>query len=191
VPKTLSFSDAQNILHQYVTQENLRSHCLAVSAAMKAMATHFGEPELLWSIVGYLHDVDYERFPETHCQHVKELLGPHDVDNAVIRAIESHGWGICCDVTPENNMEKALFTIDELTGIITAAALMRPTGITDLEPKSVIKKFKDKRFAAKCDRDIILKGCEMLKMELSEVIRLCISGMKEVTDELGLGARNE
>ena len=136
-----------------------------------------------------LHDYDYEKYPEEHLQHTKEPLLEAGVDPDDVRAILSHGYGICSDVKPETNMEKSLFTVDELTGIIQACARMRPNGITDLEIKSFMKKFKDKRFAAKCDRELIKKGCGMLGMEVKDVAQICIEGMKEHAKELGLGPR--
>lgn len=183
----LTLQKAKEIAQKHTTEEHLFKHFIAVQGAMEAMARHFGEDSAYWGAIGYLHDVDFEKYPEEHCQHVEELLAPEGVDAADIRAIISHGYGLVCDVKPESNLEKSLFTVDELTGIIMATALMRPTGISDLTAKSVNKKFKDKHFAAKCDRDVIRQGCEMLGMELSAVITLCIEGMKPYAAELGLG----
>lgn len=182
----MTLETAKQIADKHITQEHLIKHCYAVSGAMQAMAGHFGEDAEEWAAVGYLHDVDFEKYPEEHCAHVEELLAPEGIDEATIRAIISHGYGLTCDVKPETNMEKSLYTVDELTGIIMATSLMRPTGITDLTAKSVRKKFKDKHFAAKCDRDVISNGCEMLGMDLSDVITLCIQGMQLYTEELGL-----
>ena len=191
VSEKLTLVKAKEILKKHVTEAHLFSHALAVSAAMGKMAEHFGADVDCWKAVGYLHDVDFEKHPEEHCLHVEELLAPEGVEPETIRAIQSHGWGLCCDVEPLNALEKSLFTVDELTGIIMASALMRPNGITDLEVKSAMKKFKDKKFAAGCDREVIKKGCELLGMELSEVMALCINGMKEETDALGLGPKAE
>ena len=188
---TLTLNKATEILHKHVTEEHLFQHALAVSAAMGAMAAHFDADVEHWRAVGYLHDVDYEKFPEEHCLHVEELLEPEGVDEADIRAIQSHGYGLCTDIEPLTDLEKSLFTVDELTGIITAASLMRPAEITSLTVKSLLKKFKDKRFAAKCDRSVILQGCEMLHMDLAEVAGLCIQGMQTEADALGLGGREE
>ena len=124
-------------------------------------------------------------------QHTEEFLAPEGVDQADIRAILSHGWGLCSQVEPQTDLEKSLFTVDELTGIIQAAALMRPTGISDMTVKSGMKKFKDKKFAAGCSRDVIRQGCEMLGMEVSEVMAICIDGMKACMDELGLGPKEQ
>ena len=188
---TLTLNKAVDILEKHVTEEHLFQHALAVSAAMGAMAAHFGADQEHWRSIGYLHDVDYEKFPDEHCLHVEELLEPEGVSDADIRAIMSHGYGICTDVEPLSPMEKSLFTVDELTGIISAASLMRPAGITTLTVKSLMKKFKDRRFAAKCDRDLILKGCEMLGMDVAEVAELCIRGMQTETEALGLGGTEE
>ncbi len=169
-----------------VTEEHLILHAKNVCYAMGAMARFFGENEEHWQAVGMLHDYDYEKYPEEHLLHTAEPLRAAGVDEEDIRAILSHGWGSCTDVEPVTNMEKSLYTVDELTGIIQACARMRPKGITDLEVKSLMKKFKDKRFAAKCDRGIILRGCEMLGMEVGEAAGICIAGMKEHAAELGL-----
>ena len=187
----LTLEKAKELLSRHTTEEHLFTHALAVSSAMGAMAGHFGEDPEHWRAIGFLHDVDFEKFPEEHCLHVEELLKGENLDPEDIRAIISHGYGICCDVEPLTNMEKSLFTVDELTGIVMATALMRPTGISDLEVKSVRKKFKDKRFAAKCDRAVIQKGCDMLGMELDDVIDCCIRGMREETEALGLKGKNQ
>ncbi len=174
-----------------VHEDHLIIHALNVRYAMGAMAHHFGEDEEHWQAIGMLHDYDYEKYPDEHLQHTAEPLREAGVDEADIRAILSHGYGICSDVKPETNLEKSLFTVDELTGIIQAAARMRPNGITDLEVKSFMKKFKDKKFAAKCDRELILKGCEMLGMEVRDVAEICIEGMKEHAAEIGLQGTGE
>ena len=182
----LTLERAMELNRGMVTEEHLIIHEKNVCYAMGAMARHFGEDEEHWQAVGMLHDYDYEKYPDEHLMHTAEPLRTAGVDEEDIRAILSHGYGICTDVEPRTNLEKSLFTVDELTGIIQAAARMRPNGITDLEVKSLIKKFKDKRFAAKCSRDTILKGCELLGMDLSEVAGICIAGMKEHAEELGL-----
>lgn len=186
----LTLERAEEILKKHTTEEHLFTHALAVSSAMGAMAEHFGEDTEYWRAIGYLHDVDYEKFPEEHCKHVRELLAPEGVDEEDIKAIISHGYGICTEeVQPETDLEKSLFAVDELTGIVTACALMRPTGITDLEVSSLKKKFKDKKFAAKCNREIIKQGAETLGMPLEELMELTIKGMKTEADALGLGAK--
>ncbi len=182
----LTLERAKEINATMVHEEHLIIHELNVAFAMGAMARHFGEDPEHWQAIGMLHDYDYEQYPEEHLQHTAEPLRAAGVSEDEIRAILSHGYGICTDVKPETNLEKSLFTVDELTGIIQAAARMRPNGITDLEVKSFMKKFKDKKFAAKCNRELILQGCEMLVMDVREVAEICIEGMKEHAAEIGL-----
>ena len=182
----LTLERAKELNATMVTEPHLIVHSTNVMAAMGAMARHFGEDEEHWKAVGYLHDFDYEKYPEEHLQHTAEPLREAGVDEADIRAILAHGWGICTDVKPETNMEKSLYTVDELTGIIEACARMRPKGITDLEVKSFMKKFKDKAFARKCNRDLIKQGCEMLGMDVKDVAAIVIEGMKPYADEIGL-----
>lgn len=187
--RELTLDLAKEILATTTTEEHLLVHAQAVSAAMGALAGRFGEDPTLWQAVGWLHDVDYQRYPDEHLQHTVELLAPYDLDPALVRAILSHGWGLCSDVEPKTAMEKSLYTVDELTGIIHAAARMRPLGITDLQTASVMKKFKDKKFAAKCDRDVIRKGAEMLGLPLEEVVGLCLEGIRPFAAELGLAPK--
>ncbi len=182
----LTLERARELNDSQVKEYHLVIHARNVMYAMGAMADYFGEDREHWMAVGYLHDYDYEKYPEEHLLHTEKELLAEGVDAADVRAILSHGWGICTDVKPETNMEKSLFTVDELTGIIQACARMRPQGITDLEVKSFMKKFKDKKFAAKCDRDLIIKGCEMLGMEVPEVARICIEGMKPHAADIDL-----
>ena len=182
----LTLERAKELNATMVTEEHLILHALNVCYAMGAMARHFGEDEEHWQAIGILHDYDYEKYPEEHLQHTEEPLREAGVPEEDIRAILSHGYGICSDVKPETDLEKSLFTVDELTGIIQACARMRPHGLMDLETKSFMKKFKDKRFAAKCDRALILQGCEMLGMEVKDVAQICIEGMREHAEELGL-----
>ncbi len=182
----LTLTHAKELNAAMVTDEALLLHELNVCYAMGAMARHFGEDEEHWQAIGALHDYDYEKYPDEHLQHTAEPLREAGVPEEDIRAILSHGWGICSDVEPVTHLEKSLYAVDELTGIIQACARMRPNGIQDLEVKSFMKKFKDKRFAAKCDRALILKGCEMLGMELKDVAEICIEGMKEHVEELQL-----
>jgi predicted hydrolase (HD superfamily) len=186
IVEKLTMEEARRLNDIMVKDAHLLIHALNVSYAMGAMARHFGDDEEHWMAVGLLHDYDYERYPDEHLQHTAEPLLAAGVPEADVRAILSHGYGICTDVKPEANLEKSLFTVDELTGIIQACARMRPMGIRDLEVKSFIKKFKDKKFAAKCDRDLILKGCEMLGMDVRDVAEICIEGMKPHAEELGI-----
>lgn len=182
----LTLERAKELNDTMVKEDHLILHAKNVCYAMGAMAAHFGEDAEHWQAVGMLHDYDYEKYPEEHLQHTEEPLREAGVDEEDIRAILSHGYEICTDVKPESNLEKSLYTVDELTGIVQACARMRPHGITDLEVKSFMKKFKDKRFAAKCDRALILKGCEMLGMDVKDVAGIVIGGMKEHAEELGL-----
>ena len=183
---SLTLEQAKAILKQHTTEEHLFTHAAAVRAAMGAMAEHFGEDKEYWEAVGYLHDVDYEKYPEEHCQHVREMLEPEGVDEATIETIISHGWGLCVkEPKPETNSAKSLFTVDELTGIVQAYGLMRPEGLDGMAVKSLKKKFKDKKFAAKCDREVIKQGCDMLGMELTDVMACCIQGMQAHKAELG------
>lgn len=182
----LTLEKAKELNAAMVTEEHLVIHALNVCYAMGAMAAHFGEDAEHWQAIGMLHDYDYEKYPDEHLRHTAEPLLAAGVEEDEVRAILSHGYGICTDVKPETNMEKSLFTVDELTGIIQACARMRPHGITDLEIKSFMKKYKDKKFAAKCDRALIQQGCDMLGMEVREVAEICIEGMKEHAAEIGL-----
>ena len=184
--KMLTLERAMELNKDMVTQDHLILHSNNVRYAMGAMARYFGEDEEYWQTIGYLHDYDYEKYPEEHLQHTKEPLLAAGIPEEDVRAILSHGYGICTDVEPQTLMEKSLFTVDELTGIIQACARMRPHGITDLTTKSFMKKFKDKRFAAKCNREVIRQGCQMLGMEVRDVAQVCIEGMKEHAGELGL-----
>jgi len=182
----LTLERAKELNQDMVTEPHLIIHSTNVMAAMGAMAKHFGEDEEYWKAIGYLHDYDYEKYPEEHLQHTAEPLRAAGVSEEDIRAILSHGYEILNDIEPHTNLEKSLFTVDELTGIIEACARMRPHGITDLNVKSFMKKFKDKRFAAKCDRPLILKGCEMLGMDIRDVAEICIDGMRPYAAEIGL-----
>ena len=182
----LTLERAKEINGTMVTDHALIIHATNVMAAMGAMAEHFGEDKEHWQAVGYLHDYDYEKYPEEHLQHTEQELLAEGVDPEDVRAIMAHGYGICTDVEPITNMEKSLFAVDELTGIIQAYARMRPEGIHDMKTKGIMKRFKDKRFAAGCDREVILKGCEMLGMELRDVAEICARGMEEFAVEIEL-----
>ena len=180
---------AKELVARHVQAPHLYEHALAVSAAMGAMAKHFGADQALWAAVGYAHDVDYEEHPEEHLQHTRPILEAAGVDEEIIRAILSHGWGVCSDVEPLTEMEKSLYTVDSLTGLVSAAARMRPQGILDLEVSSLKKKFKDKKFAAKIDRPLIKQGCELLGMDMGDVMAIVIEGMKPYAGELGIGPK--
>ena len=185
----LTLERAKELLNTTTAEEHLFLHEKNVMVAMGGMAKHFGEDEGHWMAIGYLHDYDYEQHPEEHLQHTEAPLKEAGLTDEEIRAILAHGYGHCNDVEPITNIEKSLFTVDELTGIIQAAARMRPAGITDMEISSFMKKFKDKKFAAKCDREVIKRGCEMLGMEVKDVASVCIEAMKEYADELQIGIK--
>ncbi len=187
----LTLERAKELNDSQVHEEHLIIHAKNVMYAMGAMAEHFGEDREHWMAVGYLHDYDYEKYPEEHLLHTEKPLIDAGVPEEDVRAIMSHGWGGCTDVEPVTNMEKSLYTVDELTGIIQACARMRPLGITDLELKSFMKKFKDRKFAAKCDRDLILKGCGLLGMTVEEVASICIEGMKPYAEDIGLAGNGQ
>ncbi len=185
----LTLSRAKELLSTTTTASHLIVHATNVRGCMEAFARHFGQtPEEIehWGAVGFLHDYDYERFPEEHLKHTESELLAEGVDAADIRAIMSHGWSIVNDIKPTTDLEKSLYCADELSGIVWATALMRPTGISDLEPKSVVKKFKDKKFAAGCNRDIIRLGTELVGLDLPTAIAICIDGMKPYAGETGL-----
>ena len=182
----LTLDRAKQLLATTTTQEHLFLHARNVSVAMGGMAQHFGEDVEHWQAIGYLHDYDYEQHPEAHLQHTRQPLLEAGLTEEEVRGILAHGYSHCNDVEPITKLEKSLFTVDELTGIIQAAARMRPMGITDMEISSFMKKFKDKKFAAKCDREVIQKGCEMLGMEVRDVAAICIEAMKACAEDLQL-----
>ena len=170
---------ARELVMRYNKEPFHLQHAETVSKVMGEIAKRYDPDNVeFWAAVGMLHDIDFELWPEQHCVKANELLHELDVDEDVIHAVVSHGYGICSDVEPVKYMEKMLYAVDELTGLIGAAALMRPTGISDMETKSVVKKFKDKKFAAGCSRDVIRKGAEMLGMELNELIALTLDAMR-------------
>jgi len=178
---------AWELLKEYNQSESLIKHALAVEGVMRHFAELFGEDPEKWGIIGLIHDLDYEKYPDQHCTKTKEILEERNWPQDYIRAVVSHGWQICSDVEPVERMEKVLYTIDELTGLITATALMRPSkSVKDLTVKSVKKKWKQKSFAAGVDRSIIERGAQMLGMELNEVIEETIKGMQKVADAIGL-----
>ena len=182
-----SRTEAYELLREYNENESLIRHALAVEAVMRHIARKFGEDEDEWGVIGLIHDLDYEKFPEQHCEKTKEILEQRGWPSEYIRAVLSHGWTICTDIEPETRLEKTLFTVDELTGLVTATALVRPSKrLGDLKVKSVKKKWKEKSFAAGVDRSIIERGAEMLGMELAEVIQDTIDGMRTVSEDLGL-----
>ena len=170
---------AKEILMQYNKEAFHIQHAETVSKVMGEFAKEYDSENVdFWRSVGMLHDIDFELYPEQHCVKADEMLRELDMDEELIHAVVSHGYGICADVEPVKYMEKILFAIDELTGLIGAAALMRPTGISDMEAKSVVKKFKDKKFAAGCSREVIQRGADMLGIELRELIEKTINAMR-------------
>jgi len=178
--------DALALLKRY-NSNTLVTHGLAVEGTMRYFAEKSGENKELWGIVGLLHDVDYERYPEEHCRKGAEILRENGYPEEVVRAMMSHGWEICTDVEPLSQMEKTLYAVDELTGLITACALVRPSkSVMDLELSSAKKKFKDKGFAAGASREVIQKGADMLHVSIDELIVDVISAMRAIAPSLGL-----
>jgi len=179
--------EALTLLHEYNKSDSLRKHALSVEAVMRYIARKRGEDEEKWGIIGLIHDLDYEKFPDQHCIKTKEILEEQSWPEEYIRAVISHGWGLCTDVEPKSTLEKTLYTIDELTGLVAASALVRPSkSVMDLTVKSVKKKWKSPAFAAGVNRSLIEQGAGMLGLELSEVIEDTIMGMREAADEIGL-----
>lgn len=174
------------LLKKYNQEPFHIQHALTVEAVMRWYAKELGYgDEDFWGLCGLLHDVDYEKYPEEHCRKAPELLAEIDAEDALVHAVCSHGYGICSDMKPEYEMEKVLFAADELTGLIGAAARMRPSrSCTDMELSSLKKKFKDKRFAAGCSRDIIRTGAEQLGWELDRLLDMTLSAMKATETEI-------
>ena len=185
----LTMERAKELLASTTTEPHLFLHAKNVMAAMGGLAEHFGAEPAHWMAIGYLHDYDYEQHPDEHLLHTEKPLLEAGLTVEEVRGILAHGYGIINDVEPVTDMEKCLFTVDELTGIIQAAARMRPAGITDMEVSSLMKKFKDKKFAAKCDREVIRQGCQMLGMEVKDVAAICIEAMKAHAQELQIGPK--
>ena len=183
-----SREQAYELLTKYNKNDALIKHALAVEAVMLHFADILGEPEKeKWGIIGLVHDLDYEMYPEQHCIKAREILLEHNWSEDYIHAVESHGWGICCTVEPIHRMEKILYTIDELTGLIAASAILRPSkSILDLELKSVKKKWKQKSFAAGVNREVIEQGAKMLDLELDYIIDETIKGMQSAAESIGL-----
>lgn len=179
--------DAFALLTTYNKSESLIKHALSVEGIMRHFAAKRGQDPEMWGIIGLIHDLDYEQFPEQHCHKTRQILEEHRWPEEYIRAAVSHGWGICSDVEPLSELENVLYAVDELSGLITTSALVRPSrSVMDLTAKSVMKKWKDKRFAAGVDRTIIEKGATRLNMELRDLITDAIEGMRSVAEEIGL-----
>lgn len=178
---------AIELFKKYNSEESLFKHALSVEAVMRYFARKNKEDEDEWGMVGLLHDMDYEMYPNEHCIKVKEILEKENLPESFIRAIQSHGFEICVDIEPISDMEKTLYAVDELAGFITACALVRPSkSVEDMEVKSVKKKLKNKNFAAKVDRDVINKGAERLGISLDELIQETINALIPVQEEIGL-----
>ena len=185
--KTPTRQQALALLQQYNGNLSLINHAKAVEAAMRYMARKSGADEDEWGIIGLIHDLDYEQFPDQHCQKTGEILEEQAWPAEYIRAVLAHGWGICTDVEPQTDLEKTLYAVDELTGFIVACALVRPSkSVSDLKVKSVRKKWKQPSFAAGVDRQVIEQGAAMLGVELAELIADVIAAMREIADEIGL-----
>ena len=183
----ISYDEAFELLKKYNKEPFHIQHGLTVSGVMRWFAQEegFGDDAEYWAIVGLLHDIDFELYPDEHCKKAPDLLKNAGVGDDMIHSICSHGYGICVDIKPEHQMEKVLFAADELTGLIGAAALMRPSkSVQDMELKSIKKKFKDKRFAAGCSCDIIKQGAEMLGWELTELMQKTLDAMKSCEAEI-------
>ena len=178
---------AFDLLKKYNTESFHIRHALTVEGVMRWYARElgYGQEEEYWGITGLLHDIDFEQYSDQHCRKAPELLREGGVGEDMIRSICSHGYGICSDIEPEHQMEKVLFAADELTGLIGAAALMRPSkSVMDMEVKSLKKKFKDKRFAAGCSREVIEKGAHILGWELNELFEKTIQAMRSCEQEV-------
>jgi putative nucleotidyltransferase with HDIG domain len=188
----LSREEVFSLLKEYNQNDALIKHALAVEAVMRYCARKRGADEEQWGLIGLVHDLDYEQFPDEHCKKTEEILTSRGWPPDYVRAVISHGWGLCTDVEPKTELEKVLYAIDELTGLVAATALVRPSkSVMDVKAKSVKKKWKNKAFAAGVNRDVIEKGAEMLGMEIGELITDVIMGMREVADEIGLKGNPE
>ena len=180
-------ADALALLHEFNQSEALRRHGLAVEAVMRHFARMNGADEEQWGLAGLIHDLDYEKFPEQHCVKTAEILKERNWPDDLVRAAISHGWPTCSDAEPQTPLEKTLYAIDELTGLVGATVLVRPSkSLLDLEAKSVLKKFKDKAFAASVSREVIQKGADMVGMPLAELVNQTILALRPVAAELGL-----
>ncbi|HBO44826.1 MAG TPA: hydrolase [Planctomycetaceae bacterium] len=179
--------EALRLLTRYNESESLLNHALAVEGCMRWMARKHGEDEEKWGVVGLIHDLDYEQWPDEHCQRTEAILREEGWPEEYIRAVLAHGWGLRTDVEPKTLMEKTLYAIDELTGFVTACALVRPSkSVLDLNVKSAKKKWKQKSFAAGANRDVIERGAAMLGVELDELMADVIDGMRAIASDIGL-----
>lgn len=182
-----SRDEAFTLLTKYNKSQSLINHALMVEATMKYFAKYFNEDEEKWSVIGLIHDLDYEQFPEQHCQKTEEILKQNNWPQDYIRAVMSHGYGLVTNIEPISILEKTLFAIDELTGLVYTTALVRPSkSLDDMKAKSVKKKWKDKKFAAGVNRSIIEKGAKMMEIEISELIEHTINALKPIGAQIGL-----
>jgi predicted hydrolase (HD superfamily) len=188
MPINLPTRDAAlELFRKYNKSESLYRHALAVEGVMKYMASKSGEDGDKWGIIGLIHDLDYEMYPEQHCKMTKKILEENEWPEDYIRAVLSHGWGLATDVEPVTRLEKTIYAIDELTGLVATSALVRPSrSVLDMETRSVKKKWNDKKFAAGVNRSVIEKGAAMLGVSLDDLITDCIMGMRAVAEEIGL-----
>lgn len=184
--------DAWKLLHAYTGNDALLRHAYAVEAVMRYIARKRGEDAEKWGVIGLVHDLDYEQFPEQHCTKTRQLLEEANWPDEYIRAVVSHGWGLCSDAEPVSVLEKTLYAIDELTGLVAASALVRPSrSVMDLTVSSVKKKWKTPAFAAGVNRSVITRGAEMLGVALEELIEDTIMGMREAAEAIGLKGEPE
>jgi len=178
---------ALELLKKYNKTESLIKHAYAVEGVMRYMAKKAGEDDEKWGIIGLIHDLDYEMYPEQHCTMTEKILKENNWPEEYIRAVMSHGWGLVTNTEPVSQLEKTIFAMDELTGLVATSALVRPSkSVLDMEARSVKKKWNDKRFAAGVDRSVIEKGAAMLGVSLDDLINDCIMGMRTVAEETGL-----
>ena len=188
MPETIPTRDkAIDLFMKYNKSGSLLKHALSVEGVMRYMAKKAGEDEDKWGIIGLVHDLDYEMYPEQHCKMTEKILIENRWPDEYIRAVLSHGWGLASDVEPKSLLEKTIYAIDELTGLVATSALVRPSrSVMDMEARSVKKKWNDKKFAAGVDRSVIEKGAVMLGVTLDDLITDCIMGMRTVAKEIGL-----
>ncbi|HPT22860.1 MAG TPA: HDIG domain-containing protein [Bacteroidales bacterium] len=178
---------ALTLFKKYNHSESLLKHALSVEGVMRYMAGKAGEDKEIWGIIGLIHDLDYEMYPDQHCVMTEKILRENNWPEEYIRAVMSHGWGLVTDTKPVSLLEKTIYAVDELTGLVATSALVRPSkSVLDMEAKSVKKKWNDRRFAAGVNRSVIEKGAEMLGVSLDDLITDCIMGMREVAEEIGL-----
>jgi putative nucleotidyltransferase with HDIG domain len=178
---------AYALFKKYNNSESLLKHALSVEGVMRYMARKSGEDEEKWGIIGLIHDLDYEMYPDQHCTMTEKILRENQWPEEYIRAVLSHGWGLVTDIVPLSQLEMTIYAIDELTGLVATSALVRPSkSVMDMEARSVRKKWNDKRFAAGVDRSVIEKGAAMLGVSIEDLITDCIMGMREVAQNIGL-----